>query len=314
MLFQRISQKPFIKPCAGTIAADAVTTPDIVLCEGKLEFFLGAVTEGQEYLIHIQVPMDVIKADTSITISATAELILKPGPTDFDCQHIFDPAVIDVSGKTYLYYSAIGRGEDSIGVAIRSDDTNNFEKHAEPLLIGRSPEIVKKDGILHLFYVLNGENNRYSIYSNTSVDGVKFNPQEKRLVLSPGDHGEWDDLEVTTPRIIQIENFYYMVYAGSSRNEKKDLPYAFGIARSQDLVKWKKFPQNPVFFKGQTGAWDDGAVWFGTPVKVFDQLCLFYEGGRMNDVLEKNPALTQVGIAKIPINEFFNQMVIAFGS
>jgi hypothetical protein len=99
-----------------------------------------------------------------------------------------------------------------------------------------------------------------------------------------------------------------MIFSGLSKNDEKDIPKAFGLARSQDLIHWEKYPHNPVFQIGVPGSWDDGAIWFGTPFSIGQYLYMIYEGGRLENIRGKTPALTQVGLAKIPIKTFHGFM------
>jgi len=308
LIWNRVLDEPFIKPCPGTVAPDAVTTPDVLVRESGLNLFIGAVDGDKEYIILVSLSPDDLKLGRSIVVPSSATTILHPGPSDFDCQHVFDPAVIQWQGKTFLYYSAIGKCEDSIGLAI-SDDGVNFNKQENALLIGRSPEVVAKDDLVYLFYVLNDGGKGYSIFASSSRDGISFKPVSPDPVLSQGILGEWDDMEVTTPRIIRIDDIYFMIYAGLDQNDEKDIPRAFGIARSKDLIHWEKYPMNPVFRIAGHNSWDDGAIWFGTLAYLDDNLYLIYEGGRLENILGRIPALTQVGLAKVSLENFRDSMV-----
>jgi predicted GH43/DUF377 family glycosyl hydrolase len=233
----------------------------------------------------------------------SARVIVSAGPRDFDCKHVFDPAVINFGGKVCLFYSAIGLGEDSIGLAV-SDDGDIFTKNDNPILVGRSPEAVVLGNVLFLLYVLKNRSGKYAIHSASSTDGVTFKVNHNNPVLSPGKAGDWDESEVTTPRIIKINGTFFMVYAGVNKKNANDIPAGFGLARSTDLAHWEKYPQNPVFSIGESGSWDDGAVWFGTPFCVNEDLYLIYEGGRLENIIDRTPALTQVGLAKMPLKSF----------
>ena len=153
-----------------------------------------------------------------------------------------------LNGKIRFIYITVQRekGEDSIGLAI-SDDGVNFSKQEQALFIGRSPEVLIKDDLIYLYYVLNYQGNGYSIFVASSKDGVSFTHATNKPVLLPGSAGEWDDMEVTTPRIFKLDDWYYMVFAGLNREDEKDIPTAFGLARSIDLINWEKYPHNPVF-------------------------------------------------------------------
>ncbi len=90
-----------------------------------------------------------------------------------------------------------------------------------------------------------------------------------------------------------------MVYAGGNRPDRQDVPEAFGLARSIDRVHWEKYPGNPIFRIADDGAWDDGAIWFGTVFEWKADLFLIHESGRMADIQDRSPALTRVGLARL---------------
>ena len=130
LIWERALKEPFIKPGVGTVAPDAVTTPDIIEQNGKLDVYSGAVEGGKERLIHMSLSPEDMEKNSSIIVPSSAKMVLDTGPDDFDCKHVFDPAVIKWKDQVYLYYSAAGKGEDSIGLAI-SDDGVKFKKREQ---------------------------------------------------------------------------------------------------------------------------------------------------------------------------------------
>jgi predicted GH43/DUF377 family glycosyl hydrolase len=224
------------------------------------------------------------------------------GPQRFDCLHVFDPAAVVADGQVFLCYSAVGPYSDMLGMA-RSRDGVAFRKSETPILAGRAPELVWSDGRFYLFYVLKAPDQGYVVHLATSGDGEAFTPLE-RPILTAGKPGAWDGFEVTTPRLFERSGVYYMLYAGEGDPSRKDKPGAFGLARSGDLVSWERDPRNPVFLKGAPGAWDDGAIWFGTVFSWGDALYLLYEGGAARDLSREGPALTQVGLARVHVQTF----------
>jgi len=301
--WQRIFDEPFIAPMEDSCAPDAITTPDILILNGMVHIFVGAVSQSQERIILLPLPPDRWKPSAPLSFPSETSVVLEPGPQSFDSQHVFDPAVVAQDEKLYLFYSAIGTGPDQIGAAI-SDDGIHFTKLPAPILVGRSPEVVIQDNLFSLFFVRDRPGQGYAIYLAQSKDCIQYELVRNEPVLTAGQHGEWDDFEVTTPRIIQINDCYYMIYAGLNRSDQKDIPRAFGLARSLDLINWEKYPHNPVFSCAEQGAWDDGAIWFGTPFQMHDTLYLLYEGGRLENILDHSPALTQVGLADLPVQDF----------
>jgi len=174
--------------------------------------------------------------------------------------------------KYYLYYSAIGDGPDSLGLAI-SDDGLNFVKEKEPVMVGRAPEVVKLDDMLFMFYSMENPKGGYEFHLATSKDGKEFS--EEGPIFSPPDSG-WDSLSLVTPRIFMEEGIYIMSYAGDAK--EKDYPTHFGFAFSKDLRSWVRYPGNPVFSGGAPDSWESKAIWFPEILKVGSTYYLWYEG------------------------------------
>lgn len=67
-----------------------------------------------------------------------------------------------------------------------------------------------------------------------------------------------------------------MTYGGCPRYF--DYPVAIGLARSNDLLHWERYPGNPILERGLPGTWDEGALWFATVLKKDQTYYLWYEG------------------------------------
>lgn len=252
---------------------NAVTTVDLLEVDDEILMYFGGHDGDNERLGVAKVKKINFDALNWDTIFSTPIVdVGKHG--SFDCAHVADPASVIFDNKILLYYSGLSDGmrEDAVGLAISSDGVN-FDKQEAPVLIGRAPEVVLHDGLVHLFYVLPNIRGGYSIHLATSRDGKEF---EERVepVLEPS-FGHWDSLTVTTPRIFCHGEKYWMIYAGDS--ETRDTPKSFGLALSDNLVSWEKYGE-PVFNVGAKGAWDDGAIWFGTVHRHRGEFYLFYEG------------------------------------
>ncbi|KAB2904014.1 MAG: hypothetical protein F9K27_11275 [Anaerolineae bacterium] len=298
--WQRLSMSPFLQPQAGTPLAKAVTTPDVLIWQDELIIYSGAIQETHEHIVRLSLPPDFLHKPGLLPIHA--EVVLDIDPHAFDSRHVFDPAAVVVNDQVFLYYSASGAGQDQIGLAVSSDG-HSFQKHKPAVLAGRAPEVIWWQGRFYLFYVLPGRG--YAIFLAVSEDGKQFQPVSTKPILAAGQG--WDSYEVTTPRLFQRQGMFYMLYAAAGDAARQDKPDAFGLARSADLLYWERFPHNPVFRKGAPGAWDDGAIWFGTVFEWQGNLYLIYEGGAVQAV-EQTPALTQLGLAGVESSIFDQQI------
>lgn len=296
-LWQRTRSGPVLGSIPGTWLAEAATTPDILVYRGQTLLYCGAVRGGHERIVAIDV-----SCDHDVPSVGGIDLAVDIGPQGaFDDGHVFDPASVAAADRVFLYYSTVGAAPDSIGLAT-SADGRRFEKYPHPVLVGRAPEVVVREGSFHLFYSLEAPNGGYGIHLAVSDDGYRFQSISPKPVLGVDTRSAWDGFSVLTPRIFEHGGMYYMVYAGDDK--EKDLPRAFGLARSADLIHWERYGRNPVFGCGSPGAWDDGAVWFGTVFERNGLLELWYEGGSQAAVHSPPPMLTRVGLATLAVDEF----------
>jgi hypothetical protein len=307
MLWERLLEGPFLVPQPGTLASQAVTTPEVLRFAGRLRLYVGAVSGERERIVGFDLDPGWLSVGKAFRLPDAARVAIDTGPNRFDSSHVFDPAAIEVDGQAYLYYSAIAPEGDTLGLAT-SPDGIHFVKRDAPLQPGRAPGVVRAADRFHLFYVLPGPGTGYAIFSSVSQNGTRFAPVQTGPVLDVGRAGGWDGFEVTTPRPFARSGATYLLYAGEGDRHRKDKPRSFGLARSFDLVHWERYPGNPVFRVGPPGAWDDEAIWFGSVFPWENRLYLLYEGGRGAGINRQGPPLTQVGLAVLEGETFDRKM------
>lgn len=262
---------PSLAPKAGTWRAEMSMTVDVLQRGDQYQIFYVGKSGGKDSIGIASCPID--KFDGAAWSDHPGNPVLAPGePGSYDSRHVVDPASVVLDEKVFLYYSALGDGPDSIGLAV-SDDGIHFTKQDKPVLIGRAPEVVKDNKTLYLFYSMDNSKGGYEFHLATSTDGYKFTIEGP--VFSPA-VGEWDGLSVVTPRIFYDDGIYIMAYAGD--NKEKDYPLNFGIAFSTDLRTWMRYPGNPVFSCGPAGSWESRAIWFPEILKHKQKYFLWYEG------------------------------------
>lgn len=213
-------------------------------------------------------------------------------PGAFDARHVLDPATIVFRGEVWLYYSAIGDGADSVGLA-RSSDGIHFEKVGK-VLEGRAPDVVARDDGIAMLYQIPTADGHHEFFLAHSRDGIRFQPRAGAPVFSRGACG-WDSRDVVTGRLLCEGDEFYLLYGGSS--SLIDQPDAFGLARSQDLIHWERHPGNPVFGCGPKGTEDGGAIWFPALIEMEEAFVLLYEGSRGN---YQGDLSSQICMASIP--------------
>jgi hypothetical protein len=209
--WQRRLPGPFLGPSQAPLS-EAVTTPDVLVWRGQLFLYVGAVHDGHERLVAVSLPADALREAQALS-APEASIVVDIARHGFGSEHVFDPAAVVVDEQICLYYSAVGGGEDQIGLAISADGIA-FEKHPQPVLAGRAPEVFRLGGRLYLFYVRSLPRGGYAIFLAVSDDRKHFAPVAALPVFRAAHPPAWDSYEVTTPRLFERHGVVSMPHPG----------------------------------------------------------------------------------------------------
>ncbi len=279
--WRRSAKNPVVPATGETWKKTWTANPDVIEVDGRTLLYyrghgtLGGADDAGHDRIGLAEILSVTPDDIEIHDLAGGEPIFDVGQAGtFDDQHALDPAAVAYCGSVLLFYSAVGAEGDAIGLAI-SHDGVNFRKFGK-VLEGRAPEVVVKDGLLHMLFQKYIDDDHYEVFLAKSFDGVKWEMVQDEPVLAPGAAGEWDSFDVCTARLHVADDAYYMIYAGSPH--LCDVPDYFGLARSTDLINWQRHPGNPIFGTGAKGQADGGAIWYPALLEEDDFFAVLYEG------------------------------------
>jgi len=140
---------------------------------------------------------------------------------------------------------------------------------------------------------------------HAQIDWVKHanNP-----VLTVGSSGSWDDGGLECYSVLHINNVYHMWYIGWN----KSYSYNVGYATSSDGLTWTKHTNNPVLKTGQSGHWDEGAIWGVSVIYKDSQFLMWYTGAN------KDISLRSIGFATstdgVNWTKYSNNPVLTQGS
>jgi predicted GH43/DUF377 family glycosyl hydrolase len=292
--WEKQGNAPVLPAIPGTFKAWHTANPDILVENGMVYFYYRG-GDGHDRIAAASIPYEAFDGEKFNDYPGNP--VINPGKNSFDDEGLLDPGTVFFDNRVFLYYSGMGMGDDSVGLAI-SKDFYGFRKYGKPVIVGRAPDVVLKDGLIYMYYVKPNTLGGYSIYLATSRDGYNFTQYGTEPVFAPGDPKEWDSRSVTVPRIREVGGVYYMVYAGDDKY--MDYPAFFGIAFSYDLVNWYRGTQNPVFSRGKKGDWDDGGIWFSEVFPYKGRLFMYYEGwggGESHDKEYGPGGHSQIGLA-----------------
>jgi len=251
--------------------------------------------------------------------------VLAHGPADgYDGLHLLDAAAAwgkDADGRDvlYLYYKGVSyESGGCVAGAASTDGGRTFTKfESNPLHRRGGPnDVVYHDGRYYLFYgyatfdaTLRRVTDRLKIYLAVTKDPTDIRDVPRCLAIATGRPGSFDSRAVNGARVFRIGPRWFMIYQVSAVHF--DYPERFHAAWSDDLVHWTKVrnPQ-PLFERGDTGRWDQGAIWTGDVFEYDGRLYMYYEGwGRENVALDRRkpyarPGRSQVGVAHVAVDRF----------
>lgn len=282
--FTRHPDNPVIPRTPGTFFSTHSANPDLLLFNNTIFFYFRGQAEAGHDQIGVGFASTANFDGIHWQLSMESPVIrVGENPENFDSGHILDPAAIVWNGRVYLYYSAHNifwktrKVPSSVGLAV-SEDGIHFEKHLHnPVVYGTAPEAIVFQNRVYLFFQRRTAGGFFEIHCCHSDDGVHFPEENCKVVFRPSNvPGAFDRFSISTVRIWQEGEWFYMAYGGCDRYY--DYPIAIGLARSKDLLSWERYPGNPVFERGEPGMWDEGAVWFATIFRHKEKYLLWYEG------------------------------------
>lgn len=275
-IWHRHPDNPILPAVAGTWMESQTANPDLLLIGDVYLMYFRGQQGGHDRIGVATIPKSEFDG---VTWRILPRPIIDVGITgDWDETHVLDPASVLVDGVVYLYYSAVSPSCNRSVCLATSTDGFHFKKFEHnPIVIGGGPEIVYRDGLFYLFYWRERkQSSGFELYLATSADGYQFEEFSAQPILPAGSQDSWDSHTVETPRIFKEGSLYYMMYCGSDRYD--DYPWHAGLATSVDLIHWRKHSGNPIFSRGEAGAWEEGAIWFTTVERINGKYYLWYEG------------------------------------
>jgi len=201
-------------------------------------------------------PALLLTAQAQVSIKAervSDQPLLKPD-LPWAGKGLFNPAVIQVGGKTILLFRARdGRNTSRIGYAESSDGVR-FIENPQPVLAPETeyekgggvedPRLVKIGGTYYLTYT--GYNIRDAQLCLAVSNDLKH--WERKGVIMPANKGSWNTQWTKSGAILpeKVNGKWWMYYLGTSTGTDGVLRDKMGLAVSDDLLHWSDATSKPV--------------------------------------------------------------------
>jgi predicted GH43/DUF377 family glycosyl hydrolase len=229
-------------------------------------------------------------------------LILEPSrrKDDFDGELVdvfkivrdYDNTVSELYQKNDYYYATYtGYDGESYRVGLlRSEDLLNWEKLGIILDVGKEGDF--DWGSAGGGVVFRWKREFYMFYTGYPLKGYENGPGKIGLALSsdlfhwkkigmiikPDERFEWESGGLYQPFPLLYSGRFYLFY--NAKNNEVSWTEQIGVAfsQSEDFLKWKKYPGNPVLRVGPPGSWDSHFVSDPWVIMIEDKWHMFYYG------------------------------------
>lgn len=144
-------------------------------------------------------------------------------------------------------------------VSFSSRDIFNWDKTSKKVIFEKgaegafdcsgvfSPQVYRFGRDYHLFYGGTDGFKAYTGLASSKSLGSRWKRASVKPILSPGEKGEWDEVNALIVSVIKLEDCYCAFYEGEDSNRR----YSIGMAWSEDLLNWDKWEGNPVIAPGR---------------------------------------------------------------
>lgn len=171
-----------------------------------------------------------------------------PGNPLVKDQWVEDMIVVKHRGVYWMF----AEGKDDQAQLLRSDDGVKWERigqldvrttNGKPITPGPygTPTAWVEGDTWFLLY----ERKDLGVWLATSKDMKTWTHVRDEPVLTPGP-GEYDKDLIALNQVIKHGDYYYAYYHGCASTGPKARLWSTAIARSKDLLKWEKYPGNPL--------------------------------------------------------------------
>lgn len=267
--------------------------------EFGMHFLSAVVDQGEIHIFH-NLPdagensIGLATTSDGVTFKSLGTVVTK-SPSGWDRRFAAFPGAAKVEGKWYLLYEGAGDSPGDIGLAT-SGDGLIFSKQATPILVHAkrqpkdpttlqlaweqmnigTPSIYVEKDKFYVFYHGFGKSpyggpDDCQLGLAIGTDLTRLKRATTNPILRTSKSG-WDCGTIGKRSIVKQDDYYYMVYEGSTDQPYDKAKWSSGLARSKSLTgPWEKFSKNPIIPVTKGGFGYDGPEW----LQIADKLYLY---------------------------------------
>ena len=200
-------------------------------------------------------------------------------------------------GRFWYWYQAGAKETPRLALA-RSADGRRWTKEPAPVLeLGPrgswdergagDPYVIRIEPWFYLYYLGQDRARRQRLGIARSKDGVKWEKLRANPLLELGGYGEFDENGLGEPAVWQGQGWYWMLYTGRDRGERRRL----GLARSRDGVSWRKLAR----VIGGGASWNSQVICDPTVLVEGGRVRVWFGGGDVAHPVENIDGQIGVG-------------------
>ncbi len=296
---------PVLPPAAGTVQWDWKIHPGPVIERGaRTDVLNPSVGRDSTGYFNFYSAFDGKTWRTSQATSAdgiawtlSAKPEIAPDPHTWEGDYIAANGSALLHNAESFYWYQAGR-QPRIGV------WRNGSKLPEPVLETgprgswdergvADPYVFRAGETFYMYFLGQDRARRQRLGVARSADGIHWQKLRTNPILELGEYGAFDEVGLGEPAVWQSNGSYWMLYTGRDRQEFR----RFGLARSQDGVRWRRVSEAPVFAGNEP--WDSKVVCDPTVLVEGDRIRVWFGGG---DVARPDENIHgQIGYAELKL-------------
>jgi predicted GH43/DUF377 family glycosyl hydrolase len=221
----------------------------VLLRENSSDVLNPSVIKFHGEYLNLYSEFDGKKWHTALAVSSDGIAWQKRGrvlsPEGWEGNYIAANGSALVSGDEVFYWYEAG---DPFQTAFaKSRDGREWRKHG-PAVLGTGPYgsfdergvsdpyVIRAGDFFYLYYTGLDRARRQRLGVARSRDGVEWEKLRSNPILEMGAPGAFDEMGLGEPAVWSSGGFYWMLYTGRARGERRHI----GLARSSDGVQWER--------------------------------------------------------------------------
>lgn len=288
----------------------SVYHPQIIKKEGKYHMIYSGVRSIKRICFRHDIGMAVSNDFQDWSRFKKNPIFSPTEKNEWDSDLVAHSYIIEKDGIYYMFYDGSPKGfwHEEIGLAT-SKDLINWKRYEHNPVLKAGHSWWDKNHVSRCCIFLN-EGKYYMFFAGhdgyceriglaVSVNLLNWERAGDEPVLGLGKKDEWDEVHISDPRIVKINDIFLMFYSGYGIKGQRG---GVGVAFSKDLMNWQRFEKNPILEVGSSREWDCDEACRADIFKEKEQYYLIYSG--------RKGLRFRIGLAYLDMKQLVSEILI----